>query len=97
MEIKKLTIEKPYIGENKGKYIAEVCVGGKGANMCLALPPDISHKILVMCIDELCAATDTAAQELKKNLLATIPPLLAQGANLKTFQERPPGRYEVES
>lgn len=74
MKLKRLEIECPYWGPNKGKHIAKVRVGDDTSEILLELDDAATHRILQACAEELVLATERGARELKGKLLSAFQP-----------------------
>ena len=68
MEIDELKIEMEHWGENKGKYIAKVCLRDGKNELSIVMNPDISARLLPLVVDELCNAAADYANELRRKL-----------------------------
>ena len=72
MKLRMLKIELETYGPNKGQYTSKVAVCDDSAEIALALPPDVTNKVLKVCIGQLTDAVDSAAKELRQRLIASV-------------------------
>lgn len=72
MQFRRLTIESPIWGDNKGKVIAKLTVEGVRVDMTLTLPETASARIIQCCAEELGTAASKQAAEFRDELLAAI-------------------------
>jgi len=68
MQIDSLKIEMDHWGENKGKYIAEVCIKDEKNKLSIIMNPDASGRLLPLVAEELCTAAANYADGLRQKL-----------------------------
>lgn len=76
MQLTRLNIQLKTYGPHQGQYIAEITTGDAKSSITMELSPTISSRVLALAMDELCAATDEAAKEMKQRLLDAVPAAL---------------------
>jgi hypothetical protein len=72
MKLRDLKIERQLYGKDEGQYISRVTVDDDDAMISLKLPPEITNTILKVCIGQLTSAVDSAANELRERLIASV-------------------------
>lgn len=89
MQIDSLKIEMGHWGENKGKYIAEVCIKDEKNKLSIVMNPDASGRLLPLVAEELCAAAADYADGLRQKL--QIPQASSGNARLEDLLQGVPG------
>lgn len=72
MKLLSLEIKREQWGPNKGQYTSKVVVDDDTSSIHLTLPPDITNRVLKVCIGQLTDAVDRAAQDLRERLVASV-------------------------
>lgn len=77
MKFKSLKIEVPEWGENKGKVVAEIVIGGRKSAVTMVLPDETAGRILQMAKQAVIDGVEDAANDFIFELTTEIPDTLS--------------------